>query len=131
MGAVNMKSTTTQITGKCEVCGNPITPASTQTQFNRNKGLHMWRAHGKKSQNYQASKKYRQDRRSKVTDAENGSVNRLTQMLAKKPRKQQRTSLMASVPMAPAPDANVVPAQLDHCPNCHTRFFMAKTTTDA
>lgn len=128
MGAVNMKSTSTQITGKCDECGDPIRPASSQAQFNRNRGLHMWKAHGKRSPNYQMAKKYRKDRKDRLVEDTNNSAHRLTQILSKKHKRHyQKRTLVASVQMpSSAPDSNVIPAELDHCPNCHTRFFMAK-----
>jgi hypothetical protein len=130
------------IKGKCDICGEPITPAKNQSQFNRNFGLHRLRRHNIASPKAAESKMYREHAKARKEaevsvgfEQSNESNGTKTQVAPKRYKrrhipnlKEAETTKFGVVENSSA-TTQVVPARLSECPHCGTRFYMAKDPT--
>ena len=104
----------TLVEGKCSICKQPIKPADSQAPFNRNKGLHMWKAHDIQSPHAANHRRYtrRYTKRARLNGNGIMDLDQVTQ----------------SAPVPTIKTSAAEPALLDHCPNCKTRFYLVKGT---
>jgi hypothetical protein len=140
------------IHGNCDDCGAEIKPAKTQSQFNRNVGLHRWREHGIASPKAEESRKYRLASKKKNIKnrlanvlATNGNVleqepfnggngKTFESLLSPSQRRRGRPtrhqnsiqSTQTAMAVQEETSSNAVPAKLPECPCCGTRFYMVK-----
>lgn len=117
--------------GKCEICGEPFAPATTEAQFARNKGLHLRLRHKIKGKHSVRNKRFRLQQKTEKIEtpapepklsAKERDRARKREWYRKHKGKGTRTYTKRT-PAAATPD--VRPILLDHCPHCNSRFYIS------
>lgn len=124
----------------CPECREKIGPSENQGILKRVLGFHRYRIHGIRSPKYEQAKAYREAAKQKRLAERNGSEidkNPLSGIIQTKPKRTYThrnqgnyiSQGFSPLPNQPAAEQNthVVPAYLNECPCCKTRFYMAKS----
>lgn len=138
---------------KCDICNQEVAPALNKAALARNMGLHKWRVHGVRGTHYQRNQAGREARELAVASALNSPTLRANnprglpdsmltpQQLAR--RQYQRDWARKRAENSPPPpesgvieapakrqrkaqEQEVIPCRLSECPNCGSRFYMAR-----